>query len=113
MSLRLDAAYCAATAILVAMFATLLADALGTSPVVLLVVALLVGVWAAILRFGSTRFALRPMLWTVMSANVVGAVAIGLLALVVPNAALSILIAAISLEVAAFACSQALSLRTL
>ncbi|WP_338887282.1 hypothetical protein [Rhodococcus sovatensis] len=113
MSLRLDAAYCAATAILVAMFAPLLADPLGTSPVVLVVVALVVAAWAAILRFGSIRFALRPMLWTVMTANVVGTVAIGLLALVVPNTALSILIAAVSAEVAAFACSQALSLRTL
>ena len=52
------------------------------------------------------------MLWTVMSANIVAAAAIGLVASVLPGFAMSLLVAAVAIEVAAFAGSQAVSLGT-
>lgn len=111
-SLRLDAVYCAATAVLVAGFTPLLAPILEVSPIALVAVASVVAAWAAFLWFGSRRFALRPMLWTVMSANIVAAAAIGLVASVLPGFAMSLLLAAVAIEVAAFAFSQAVSLGT-
>lgn len=112
-SLRLDAGYCAASSAALAIFSPLLSDAFGIRPLVLVAVALGVAAWAVFLWVGSTRVALRPLLWTVMSANIVAATAIGLVAVVVPNVGVAVLVAAVAVEVAAFAGSQAVSLGTL
>lgn len=113
LSLRLDAAYCAAAAILVATLSPWLADMVGVSTWAMFAIALVVAAWAAALRIAPPRIGLRPTLIVVMSANFLAALGIGLLALTAPNVAVTILVAAVAVEVAAFAVSQAVSLRTI
>lgn len=111
-SLRLDAVYCAVSAAALASFSPLLSDSLGVPLVALLIAAAAVMVWAVFLWAGPKWIAPRPMLWTVMWANVGAASAVGFVAIVLPNVALAVLVAAVAAEIAAFAGSQAVSLGT-
>lgn len=83
MSLRADAAYCAAAALHVCALAPLLAPELGIAT-----------------------------LWC-FAAGVVAALGIGASAATMASAALTVLLAAVAVEVAAFAVSQAVSIRRL
>ncbi|WP_141216827.1 hypothetical protein [Rhodococcoides fascians] len=113
LSLRLDAAYCAGAALSIAACSRFIADHLSVGPFPVLLVAALVAVWATLLWTGTAHVALRPMLLAVMSANVVAALGIGVLAFAVPSLAMSLLVAAVAVEVAAFALSQALAFQAL
>jgi hypothetical protein len=112
LSLRLDAAYCAGAALSIAACSRFIADHLSVGPFPVLLVAALVAVWATLLWTGTAHVAIRPML-AVMSANVVAALGIGVLAFAVPSLAMSLLVAAVAVEVAAFALSQALAFQAL
>ncbi|MDJ0396386.1 hypothetical protein QMK17_24065, partial [Rhodococcus sp. G-MC3] len=87
-----------------------LAGALGIGAFPLLLMAVFVGVWSSFLWFGSTRVPLRPMLWGVMTANVVVAGFVVGLAFVVPNLVLVVAVVAVAVEMVGFAVSQACAL---
>ncbi len=111
LSLRIDSAYCALTAFIVAAFAVPLARQLAVPVALIVVVAVATGGWAFVLYRVAARASLRGWLWRVMVANVLAAVLIGALAVVRPLDAIAVLLAAVAVEVAGFAASQALALR--
>lgn len=110
-SLRLDAVYCVGAAVIVASCAHLISSQLQVSSVTILLAASATVIWGAFLWLASNRFLLRPVLLVVMSANILAAAGIAVLAIALPDMVLSLLAAAVSVEVAAFAASQAVALR--
>ncbi|WP_328474122.1 hypothetical protein OHA21_14330 [Actinoplanes sp. NBC_00393] len=107
-NLRLDAAYCAAGAVLLAVFAGPAAERLGLPAAVIYGVAAAIGLWALALHLAAGRHGLRRWLVGVFSANVVAAGAIGVVAAVRPwDALVSLLLVAVAVEVGGFAVSQA------
>jgi hypothetical protein len=112
LNLRLDAAYCAGAAVLLAVFATPAAPLLGVPAAATLAVSVGVAVWAAALLVAQRSRRLRLWLAFVGAANVVAAAAIGTLAAVRPAPGwVTLLLAAVAIEVGAFAVSQAVLLR--
>ena len=67
-------------------------------------------VWALLLCFAATRAELRPWLVRVILANVAAAGLVAALALSRPLDAMSVLLLAVSVEVAAFAAVQVIAL---
>ncbi|MBG0565982.1 hypothetical protein [Actinoplanes aureus] len=111
-NLRLDAAYCAICAALLALLAAPAATRLALPPAVVLTAAAAVGVWALTLHLAAGRRRLRPWLIGVLTANVLAAGAIGAAAAIRPwDALVTLLLAAVAVEVAGFAVSQAALLR--
>ena len=107
--LRLDAAYCAAAG-LIAVFAPL--SELLAAPHALLVVGGAVAVaWALLLHRLARRTHWRTPLVVVAAANVLAAGAIAALAFATPQLAGQLLLAAVAIEVAAFAAGQLTALR--
>lgn len=111
LSLRADAAYCALTAVCLLVFARALAVGLAVPTWVLLTAAVATGTWAASLCSAAGSARLRTWLAVVLAANVVSAVLVATLAVTRPLDALSLLLLAVAVEVAAFAALQGLALR--
>lgn len=111
LSLRLDAAYCGLAALLLLVFAGPAATRLGVPAWVILVAAVGTAGWAVVLRHLADRTRLRPWLIVVLTANVVAAGLIAILAATRPYDVFTVLLAAVAVEVAAFAASQAAALR--
>ena len=113
LSLRLDAAYCAIVAVLLVVLARPVSGWFDLRPAVIVAVALAVGVWAFALHRAAGGGHLRRWLTGVLVANVAAATGIALLAAVRPwPGAVTLLLVAVAVEVAAFAVSQAVALRT-
>lgn len=113
-SLRADSVYCALAAVCVCLFASALAPSLAVPQPTLYVAGGVVSAWALLLWVWSTHARLRPILWFVMTANRFAAISIGGLATMTSRPiALTILLAAVAVEVAAFGATQAASLRRL
>jgi hypothetical protein len=110
-SLRLDAAYCALAAALVLAFAGPLAGLFAVPVWVVVAVAAGTAGWAGALWHAAGRAEVRPWLAGVLAANVAAAGVIAALAVSRPHDAFALLLAAVSVEVAAFAVSQAVALR--
>jgi hypothetical protein len=110
-SLTADAAYCAVAALCLLVFAGPLSDALSVPTIGVALAALATAAWAVLLRLAARRAPLRPWLVRVLVANVMAAVVIGALAVIRPLDAFSLLLAAVAVEVAAFAASQVIALR--
>ncbi|MEJ3748426.1 hypothetical protein WEI85_34715 [Actinomycetes bacterium KLBMP 9797] len=112
LSLRLDAIYCAVAALALVVFVDPVSRRLDTPPALILAIAVGVGGWAFALHRVAWRPRLRPWLAGVLLANVVAATLIAVLAAVRPwDGAFTVLLAAVAVEVAAFAISQAVALR--
>ena len=109
--LRLDAVYCFAAGVIALVLSVPLGRLLDIPAGVPAAVGLATIVWALLLG----RLAIRPdwrgAVARVAAANVVGAAAIGALAVVAPATAGRLLLAAVAVEVAAFAAGQIAVLR--
>ena len=113
LALTADAAYCALAAACLVIFARPLSDNLGVPIEAVVLAAVGTAGWAAMLRLVARKSPLRPWLIRVLAANVVAVGLIGALAATRPPDALSLLLVAVVLEVAAFAVVQASALRRL
>lgn len=111
LSLRLDAAYCAAAAVAVALFADPLSQALFVSTWVVIGAAAGTALWALTLLSAARGSQVRRWLVGVLASNVVAATLVAALAVTRARDAFALLLVAVALEVAAFAVSQALALR--
>lgn len=112
-SLRLDAAYCVLAALSLAAGAAPMASAFGIPVAAMLAVAAAALCWAGWMWRASAGARLRRPLVVVMLANVIGAFGLAVLGASRLDDALGLLALAVSLEVAAFAASQAVALRGL
>ena len=110
-SLRLDAAYCGLVAVSLAVFAVPLAEALAVPASAVLACAAATALWALAQHRAARGRRLRRWLRGVLVANTVAAGLITALAIARPWDVVSLLLAAVALEVAAFAVSQAVALR--
>src|SRR3954463_1147124 len=109
--LRLDAIYCAgAGLILVALFLPL-ARLFHVPPALPLVAGIGTIGWALVVHRVARAPAWRPTVARIAAANAVAAVALVALAALSPVLATRLLLAAVAIEVAAFAAGQAAALR--
>ncbi|MFG1775826.1 hypothetical protein ACGFIR_21170 [Micromonospora sp. NPDC049051] len=112
LSLQLDSIYCAVAALSLILFVNPLSERLSVPPAVTIAIAVGVGVWAFLLHRVARRPRLRPWLMVVLIANVVAATLLAAFAAVPPwDGAFTLLVAAVAVEVGAFAVSQAVALR--
>jgi hypothetical protein len=111
LALVADAAYCGLAALCLLAFASPLSGALGVPISVLVAAAVGTIAWAIGLRLMAGRQTLRPWLVGVLAANILAVVVITLLAATRSPDAYSLLLAAVALEVAAFAVVQGVALR--
>ena len=113
LSLRADAVYCLIAGVAVCVLAGPLGSAAGVPASALVVASAATIVWAIGLWVGSRPQWVRPALRTVMFANLGAATAAALLSLTMPSLAISLLLGAVAVEIAAFAVSQGVALRRL
>ncbi|MGX7676688.1 hypothetical protein [Plantactinospora sp. DSM 117369] len=112
LSLQLDAIYCAVAAVSLILLVNPVSERLTMPPAVTIAIAVGVGGWAFALHRVARRPRLRPWLVAVLTANVVAATLLAAFAAVRPwDGAFTVLLAAVAVEVAAFAVSQAVALR--
>jgi hypothetical protein len=110
--LQLDSIYCTVAAVALILFVDPVSERLTVPPAVTIAIAVAVGGWAFALHCAARRPRLRPWLVGVLTANIVAATLIAALAAVRPwDGAFTVLLAAVAVEVAAFAISQAVALR--
>ncbi|TCC28066.1 hypothetical protein [Kribbella speibonae] len=112
-TLRLDVAYCALAALLLLTFARPLAPLTGLPATALAAAGLGVLAWTALLAYLTAVAPRRLALRIVLAVNVVATLAIAITAATSHDTLLTFLLAAVAAEVAAFAVTQALALRTL
>ncbi|MFC6017923.1 hypothetical protein ACFP2T_17110 [Plantactinospora solaniradicis] len=112
LSLQLDAIYCALAGVSLILFVDPASERLTVPPAVIIASAIAIGGWAFALHRVARRPRLRPWLVGVLAVNVVAATLIAAFAEVRPwDGAFTLLLAAVAVEVAAFAVSQAVALR--
>ncbi|MEU5943703.1 hypothetical protein ABZ807_32150 [Micromonospora sp. NPDC047548] len=112
LSLRLDSIYCALAAVSLALFVNPVSERVAVPPAVTITIAVGVAGWAFTLHLVARRPRLRPWLVGVLIANVVAATLIAVFVAVRPwDGLFTVLSAAVAVEVAAFAISQAVALR--
>ena len=109
--LLLDACYCGAAGMLAIGFVVPLARLLQVPRLALAVAGAATIVWAILLRRLAGRLDWRLPVAAVAAANGVAAGGLAGLALVSPAAAAKVLLAAVAVEVAAFAVGQVVALR--
>jgi len=109
--LRLDALYCAAAGAIALLLFAPLAELFGTPRLVPIVAGVATLAWALVVHRLATSPAWREPITMVAGANVVAAAAIATLAILQPAAAARLLLAAVAIEVAAFAAAQFAALR--
>ena len=109
--LRLDAAYCGAAGVIAVAAFGPLSDLFGVPAPLLFVAGPVTIVWAGLLYLLAARPAWRPPVFVVAAANTTAAVGLAALAFVSPGTAARVLLAAVALEVAAFAVGQLVALR--
>jgi hypothetical protein len=110
-SLVLDAAYCAVTGLIVIVAFAPLAELLGAPEALVVGAGIATFIWALIVRRLSRIADWRRPVAAVACANVLAAGALAALALAMPRLAAQLLLAAVALEVGAFAASQVVALR--
>jgi hypothetical protein len=109
--LRLDAFYCAAAGLIALLLFERLAELLGTPRAVPIAAGTATLAWALVVRLLAANAAWRPRVTIVAVANVAAATAIAVLAVLAPATAARVLLAAVAVEVAAFAGGQIVALR--
>ena len=109
--LRVDAAYCAATGLILIAAVAPLSEILAAPQALLVLGGVAAVAWALVLRQLARRARWRAPVAVVASANLLATAAIAALALATPRLAGQLLLAAVAVEVAAFAAGQAVALR--
>jgi hypothetical protein len=109
--LQLDAAYCAAAGLIAIVAFAPLADLLAAPEALLVGAGVATLVWALIVHRLARLADWRAPVAAVAAANLAGAGAIAALALGTPRLAGQLLLAAVAVEVAAFAGTQFVALR--
>ncbi|MFK4728822.1 hypothetical protein ROT00_03975 [Agromyces mediolanus] len=112
-SLRLDAAYCAVLGAGVALWAVPIAPAVGLPVVLVVAIGVAVVLWAGIVAWMLARLPLRRALRFVMLANLAAALAVAAVSLAAATVLVVLAVLAVAVDVALFAVSQAVALRTL
>lgn len=112
-SLRLDAAYCLVLGACVALAAPWIGTLVALPVPALLLVGAVVVVWAVFVLWMTTRVRIRRALRFVMGVNIVASALVAAAALVAVNAIVATAVLLVSVEIAAFAVSQAVALRSL
>lgn len=112
-SLRLDAAYCAVLGTAVALGAGRIAGGIALPPLVIALSGVAVVVWAAGVWWMLSRLPLRTALRLVMIANTLAALSVGLVSVAAATVLMVGAVLAVALDIALFATSQAVALRTL
>ncbi|QPZ38588.1 hypothetical protein [Paramicrobacterium chengjingii] len=112
-SLRLDAAYCAVLGCAVALFAEQIAEGVALSPFLIAVAGIVVVVWAGWIVLMLARLPLQLVLRIVMVANVLAALAVGSASLAAATVLIVAAVVAVAIDIALFATSQLIALRTL
>jgi hypothetical protein len=109
--LRLDAWYCGGAAVLALAFARPLASFLRVDAPVVAAAGAVTALWTLVLGRLASRDDLRPAVRVVAAVNAGAALAVALLAAVEPSLGARLLLAAVAVEVAAFAGAQARAAR--
>ena len=110
-SLALDAVYCAVAGLIAIVAFDPLAELLGAPEALFVAVGAATMVWSLVVhRLARVADWRRPVV-AVAAANVVAALGVAALALFTPRLAGQLLLAAVAIEVAAFAASQLVALR--
>ncbi len=112
-SLRLDAVYCAVLGIAVLITAPALAPAVALPAIVIGGVGMAVVLWAAVVLWMLVRLHLRSALRLVMAANMIAAIGVATVSSVAATTFVAIAVLAIAVDIALFAASQAVALRSL
>ena len=112
-SLRLDAAYCAVLGTAVALGARQIAEGVALPPLVIGAAGVAVVVWAGGVLWMLARLPLRRALGLVMVANVLAALAVGLVSATAATALIVGAVLAVVVDIALFATSQAIALISL
>ena len=109
--LRLDAVYCAGAGLIAIVLFTPLARLLETPRAVPVVAGVATVVWAVLLHRLAERAVWRTPVTAVAAANALAVAGLVVLAVLAPGIAARLLLAAVAIEVAAFAVGQAVALR--
>ncbi|GAA2181243.1 hypothetical protein GCM10009847_22300 [Leucobacter tardus] len=112
-SLRLDAAYCVLLGLGVALFAERIAAGIALAPWLVAAIGIAVVVWAGGVLWMLSRILLRRALRLVMTANLLAALAVGLVSVTAATALIVVAIITVAVDIALFAVSQAVALRAL
>ncbi|MFF2495749.1 hypothetical protein [Agromyces sp. NPDC058064] len=112
-SLRLDAIYCVLLGAAVALGAGPIAEAVGIPGVLVSTAGLMVVLWAGLVLWMLAKLRIRTALRVVMRANVLAALLVALCAVAAGTLLVVVAVLSVAVDVAAFAVSQALALRTL
>lgn len=112
-SLRLDAAYCVLLGLGVAVFAGRIAEGVALSPLLIAAAGIAVVVWAGAILWMLARLPLRLALRLVMIANLLAAVSVAFVSAAAATLLVVVAIVTVAVDIALFAASQAIALRTL
>ncbi|GAB2528578.1 hypothetical protein [Paramicrobacterium agarici] len=112
-SLRLDAAYCVLLGSGVALFADQIAQGVALSPLLIAIVGVGVVVWAGGILWMLAKLPLWFALRLVMVANLLAAGAVGFVSIAAATVLIIAAVIAVAIDIALFATSQAIALRTL
>ncbi|MFB6609526.1 hypothetical protein ACFCVO_04360 [Agromyces sp. NPDC056379] len=112
-SLRLDAAYCAVLGTAIALAAGWIAQGVALPPLVIAAAGVAVIVWAGGVWWMLSRLPLRRALALVMIANVLAALAVGFVSATAATVLIVVAVMTVAVDIALFAASQAIALRSL
>ncbi|KAM9862282.1 hypothetical protein ACI1US_01892 [Leucobacter sp. BZR 635] len=112
-SLRLDAIYCAILGAAVALSAPSIAAVVALPQPVIAAAGVAVTVWAGLVLWMVVKLRIRSALRMVMGVNVLAALLVALCATAAGTLLALVAVLAIAVDVALFAASQAVALRTL
>ena len=112
-SLRLDAAYCTVLGAAVALFTGQIAEGIALPALLIATAGVAVVVWAGGILWMLARLPLRSALRLVMIANVLAAIAVGFASATAATLLIVLAVAAVAIDIALFATSQAIALRAL
>jgi hypothetical protein len=112
-SLRLDATYCAVLGATVALFAGRIAEGVVLPALLIAAAGVTVVVWAGGVLWMLARLRLRSALRLVMVVNVLAAIAVGFISVGAATLLVLLAVVTVAIDIALFATSQAIALRTL
>lgn len=109
----MDAAYCAILGVVLALCAEPIAGVVALPQLLFGITGVVVFLWAGLVLWMLKRLRIRLVLFIVMVANIAAALLVAVCAVVTGTFMAEIAVLAVAFDVAVFACSQALALRTL
>lgn len=112
-SLRLDAIYCTLLGAAVALGAAPIAAVIALPQPLIAVAGIAVMLWAGLVLWMLVKIRMRSALRTVMGVNILAAVLIAVCAVAAGTLLAVVAVLAVAVDVAIFAASQALALRTM